>query len=226
MTAVSFVVPLHNDEFEGMLFVQSLVNSFANKDGCEIVLVDNGSTDGTLSRMHELAINYPQIKLIYYAQNQGIGYAVKMGVSQASGDKIIVLDAKTGFSLKTVEEMFLKLNSVDVVFGKRSEPVNFVEKSAVYLFSFVASVFFGKKSDYFCIVHAFNRNVKESLFKNLFMHCDLFPIELLYKIQRCGLSTVEVQVGGVHGDLKKYSFIDNIKLPVRLFLLRMKLLRV
>lgn len=225
MTITSFVIPLHDDEFEGLFFVRCVVDAFSNGDDCEIVVVDSGSTDGTLSKMHELAEKYPQIKLVYYAQNRGVGYAVKVGVLKSSGNKIVVLDAKSIFSLKTIEEIIARLESVDIVFGVRSGHKGIFEIIVVKLFSFFASIFFGKKSDYFCIVHGFCKAAAQSLFKNLLMNCDLFSLELLYKIKKQGFSNAELLVSGVHCNFKKYSFKEKLKLPVRLFLLWVKLLR-
>lgn len=225
MVSLSVVIPLHNDEFEGMLFVRALADAVSKIDGCEIILVDSGSSDGTLSRMHELAAVYPQIKLVYYAQDWGVGRAVKTGVLKSSGEKILILDPESVFSLKTFEEMQVLLDFVNVVFGKRSAPSGRVEKLVVRTFSFFASRFFGKKSDYFCIVHGFRKDVAAMLFNGLLMNCELFPIELRYKIQKNGLSSVELQVAGEHGALNKYSLKEKLKLPARLFLLWIKCLR-
>ena len=225
MAQVSIVVPLHNDEFEGLLFVRSLVEASAHLQGWEVILVDSGSTDGTLSKMHELVAKNAQIKMIYYAQDWGVGHAVHEGIFKSEGEKVIILDPKNVFSSKTIEEIISKLDSVDVVFGKRSEPDFFLGKIFVSIFSFFASSFFGKKSDYFCSTHGFRKEAARVLFKDMLMRCDLFPLELVYKIQKGGFSSVEVLASGTHGNINKYSFKEKIKFSWRLFLLWVKLLR-
>lgn len=87
----------------------------------EIVIVDDGSTDGTRKLLQEIAPKYPLIKLILQDQNQGKGSAVRAGIKHSTSDLVIIQDADLEYDprdypaiLKPIEE-----GMADVVYGSR-----------------------------------------------------------------------------------------------------------
>ena len=69
----------------------SLQNTLAGSD-TELILVDNGSTDETISFIES---HYPKTKLIKLAENKGVAYARNRGIEQAKGNYILLLDSDT-----------------------------------------------------------------------------------------------------------------------------------
>lgn len=91
---VSVVIPAYNEApvLEELLrrvdrALTPIVNSF------EIVIVDDGSQDNTWQRLSELAARYPTLRAIRLSRNFGLQAAVAMGLCEARGEAVILMDA-------------------------------------------------------------------------------------------------------------------------------------
>lgn len=72
------------------------------REDVEIILVDNGSQDGTVSFIKE---TYPHIKLISLVANMGVAYARNRGLEKASGKYLFILDNDTVAGKEAIEGM-------------------------------------------------------------------------------------------------------------------------
>jgi len=86
----------------------------------EILVVDDGSTDGTRAVLKELD-GSSSIRVILHEKNQGKGAAVMTGVRQASGDVIIIQDADLEYDPRDYPALLQPIEEglADVVFGSR-----------------------------------------------------------------------------------------------------------
>jgi glycosyltransferase involved in cell wall biosynthesis len=114
---VSVIIPCYNEK-ETIYQILDAVRD----GGCatEIVVVEDGSTDGTREMLKELAPD-PMVRIIYHDYNQGKGAAVRTGFSAAQGDVFIIQDADLEYDpreypslLKPIQEGRSK-----VVYGSR-----------------------------------------------------------------------------------------------------------
>jgi glycosyltransferase involved in cell wall biosynthesis len=92
LSLVSVVAPVYNedatiDEFYGRVC--------AALDGLpfELVLVDDGSTDGTPMKLESMATNDPRVRVVYLSRNFGHQTALTAGLDHARGDAVVMLDA-------------------------------------------------------------------------------------------------------------------------------------
>lgn len=88
----SIVIPCHNEE-ENIRKTISWLSSAQKYPDFEIVAVDDGSTDSTASILHQLALQYKNVRAVYLRENQGKGAALTAGTLVANGDIIVTIDA-------------------------------------------------------------------------------------------------------------------------------------
>jgi len=87
----------------------------------EIIVVDDGSTDGTRELLRELDEKYPELKLILHDRNQGKGAAVRSGIAEASSEYLIIQDADLEYDPRDYHAILKPMQEglADVVYGSR-----------------------------------------------------------------------------------------------------------
>ena len=111
----------------------------------EIVIVDDGSFDGT----HEILKNRADIKLVRNPYNKGYGFSIKKGIAAASGDIIAITDADGTYPIEDILLMMKKLEEgYDLIIGKRTNLKSFdpfLKKLSRYCFKQLAQFVAGEK---------------------------------------------------------------------------------
>jgi glycosyltransferase involved in cell wall biosynthesis len=83
---LSVVVPCFNEEKSLDAIVGRFFESEPEKNGYQLVLVDNGSTDGTAEKLARLVRANAFVKLVRVAKNRGYGFGIAAGLKEADGD--------------------------------------------------------------------------------------------------------------------------------------------
>lgn len=144
MDKISLIIPCFNERsgIEGTL---DEINFYLGKAIHEIIVVDDGSFDGT----HEILKNRKDIKLLRNPYNKGYGYSIKKGILAATGEIIVVTDADTTYPIESVLLMVRKLEEgYDLIIGKRSNLKSFdpsIKKLSRYLLKKIAEFVAGEK---------------------------------------------------------------------------------
>lgn len=119
---LTVVIPAYNER----LLVRELLRRVlavraAELRGLEVIVVDDGSTDGTREILGEIAADVPEVQLILQERNQGKGAAVRAGIAAATGDLIVIQDADLEYDPRDYARLvrpFLE-DGADVVYGSR-----------------------------------------------------------------------------------------------------------
>jgi len=115
---LSVIIPCFN-EVKTICTVVAAVQASPVKD-CEIIIVDDGSTDGTRDILHSV-VESQVTKVVYHNQNCGKGAALRTGFSLATGDIVIVQDADLEYDPQEYPAIIQPIldGKADVVFGSR-----------------------------------------------------------------------------------------------------------
>jgi glycosyltransferase involved in cell wall biosynthesis len=115
---VSLVVPAYNEQ---RTIAELLRRAAASRLRTEIIVVDDGSTDGTGEVLDALEVELPGLKVIHAPENRGKGAAVRLGIPETTGDIVVIQDADLEYDpadLPRLVEPLIK-GVADVVYGTR-----------------------------------------------------------------------------------------------------------
>jgi glycosyltransferase involved in cell wall biosynthesis len=121
--SISLVIPVFN-EIENLRRLYEAVSKVCRELGrsYEIVLVDDGSTDGSSAAMDELAVGDSAVKVIHFRRNFGQTAAMNAGMHAAGGEVIVTLDADLQNDPADIPLLLSKLEQgYDLVHGWRKE---------------------------------------------------------------------------------------------------------
>ena len=115
---VSVIVPIYNEEATLEHVVEELV---ALGLRLEILLVNDGSTDGSPAVMAQLAERHDTVQALHQPANRGKGAAVRRGIDESTGDIVLIQDADLEYSPSDIPALIDPLVSgkADAVFGTR-----------------------------------------------------------------------------------------------------------
>jgi glycosyltransferase involved in cell wall biosynthesis len=116
IACLSVVIPCYNEERTVLTVVKAVLESpFTN----EVIIVDDGSTDGTRALLAE--ITDPRVRVLLQAVNQGKGAALQRGFNEAGSPFVIVQDADLEYDPAEFGDLVAPLlaDKADVVYGSR-----------------------------------------------------------------------------------------------------------
>jgi len=117
--AVSFVIPCHNEEMNIRPLVDRILDLYGDYVH-EIILVNDGSSDGTAAIIEEIAKQDARVKPMHRNPPSGVGRALAEGLSQTSGLYVLSMDCDFQHLLPVFRDLFDgALEGYDVVVGSR-----------------------------------------------------------------------------------------------------------
>ncbi len=118
---LSVVVPCFNESGRIGATLERLRDFFDGQSyGAELIVVDDGSTDGTASVVAE---GHPDVRLVRYGTNRGKGHAVKQGMLEATGAYRLIYDADSSTPIEEVSKLWPRFDAgADCVIGSRTAP--------------------------------------------------------------------------------------------------------
>lgn len=132
MINVSIVIPIYNEEKNILLLVQNISTILnTTKYAYQLILVDDGSNDGTLTTLQNLAYQNNTIKYISFSRNFGHQIALKAGLDAATGDCVISMDGDMQHPPELLLPMLEKYEQgYDVVYTirKQHEDIGYIKQ--------------------------------------------------------------------------------------------------
>jgi glycosyltransferase involved in cell wall biosynthesis len=120
LSSLSIVLPCFNEE-ENVR--EAVANAIAAADACseryEVVVVDDGSCDGTVNVLSRLIAADDHVRAIVHERNRGYGEALKSGIRAAEMDWVLLADADLQFDLRDLLDFVPLAESADAIWGWR-----------------------------------------------------------------------------------------------------------
>ena len=118
---VSVVVPVYNEE-ENIEPLAAELNALAGAvPGLEVLLVDDGSTDGTWARIEGCRRKFPAVRGIRCPRNRGQSSALLVGLQSATGDVLVTMDGDMQNNPADIPKLLAEMANGDVVCGYRAQ---------------------------------------------------------------------------------------------------------
>lgn len=128
---VSVILPAYNEEETISKAIEKVQNILT--DGhydFEIIVVDDGSLDGTRKEALEAATDH-RIKVVGYSTNMGKGYAIKYGLEFAFGEYVLFMDSDMEIDPSNIHEYLSSLREADIVIASKRHPRSSVKQPTV-----------------------------------------------------------------------------------------------
>lgn len=131
----------------------------------EVIIVDDGSRDGTEAEGRLLQDLHPEVRYVRHESNRGYGEALRTGLREATGDVVFWTDGDQQFDLKELDRVWPLLDASDVVAGyriKRADPPH--RLFIAWTYNKVLWLMFGLRTrDVDCAFKAVKRPVVDSV---------------------------------------------------------------
>lgn len=201
---ISLIIPTFNEEKRLGQSLQKLSDFLKNfNQEVEVLVVDDGSNDATVSVAHSFENKFANFKIIRLEKNQGKGQAVKTGALAAKGDTIVFSDADFSTPIEEISKLLEKINQgYDIAIGSRSLNRDLVKKHQSLLRERLGRIFNGLVqilavpgiTDTQCGFKAFKASSTKNIFEKQKISGFVFDVELLYLARKQGLRIAEVPV--------------------------------
>lgn len=200
---LSIVIPCFNEE-RRLPPTLGAIRGYLRRAGLagELILVDDGSRDGTLALMRAEANRHREVRIVALTPNRGKGRAVAEGVRVARGDHILVTDADLSTPIDELPKLQRALaRGADVAIGSRAAPGareidqplhrQLMGKTFNRL---VQTLLLPGFRDTQCGFKLFRAEVAHRVFDRLFTEGFAFDVEVLVRALDAGCAVEEVPV--------------------------------
>ncbi len=175
----------------------------------EVIVVNDGSADGTAQIADELARTYPEVRVVHHPRNRGYGGALRSGFSTASKELVFYTDGDAQYDPGEISVLWAGMaDDVDLVNGykmSRSDPFHRIVIGRLYHHT-VKLLFRLRVRDVDCDFRLMRRNIFERV--QLEKSSGVICLEMMKKIQDAGFRIAEVPVHHYHRAYGKSQFFN------------------
>ena len=217
--SISIVIPAYNESTRIENALARVLECVRQQQwNAEVLVVDDGSTDGTADIVRRWAEKNPELSLVENAGNRGKGYSVRNGLLQATGEIVMFTDADLSAPIEEAERLFEALGEgADVAIGSR-----WLDKQKQTTHQPMYRRFFGRCYNWLtrtvmglpyldtqCGFKAFKREPAQDIFRLQTIERWGFDPEILFIARKLGFRVVEVPVTWGHDERSRISYLRD-----------------
>lgn len=233
--AISIVLPAYNEALRIEKCVRRVKHAVcALSSSYEIIVAEDGSTDGTSCVLTKLSKNNHSLRFLHSPVRLGKGKAIKNAFHSVKGDVIVFMDADLPANLKNLSRIVqIAKGQRGLAIGSRHVKSSRVQRSFMRTTSslaynlFVRALFLDGVRDHQCGFKAMNREVAQVVRDKVKSNGFFFDTEMILRCKRLGFPVVEVGVEWSESKKKNESgvrlFRDAAKIGIELLRFRLNI---
>jgi len=227
---LSIIIPAYNEEARLAATLEQIAAYISNSGrDTEVLVVDDGSKDGTAAVAEYFQIKIPSLRVVSNGVNRGKGYSVRRGMQEARGRIALFTDADLSAPIEEADKLLAALDKNDIAIGSRAldrslisvRQSPFREFAGILFNKIVQLILWLPFVDTQCGFKAFVREKCGIIFEQQTIERFGFDPELLYLARHHGLHAVEIPVRWGHSPATKVSMLrDSLQMFLDVFAIR------
>lgn len=197
ISGLSVILPVYNEEAVIVETVSKVHDHLSViSDKFEIVMINDGSSDGTAMRLKELQQKLSNLRVLEHKQNRGYGEALRSGFDAARQEWVFQMDSDGQFNITEIDRFIEQIDQYDVVVGYRRRRAD-VWPRAMLTWGYMALMkkLFGLKvRDVGCAFKLFKRSTWEQAKPIKATDHKIFLVEWIGKLHRARVDIKELPV--------------------------------
>jgi hypothetical protein len=218
MTYLSIIVPVHNESAVLESSINKILNAVSSiTPSFEIIIAEDGSTDGTYQIARRIADTNSSVKLLHSRKRLGRGKALKTALRKARGRIAVYMDADLSSDISYLKKLISCVeDGASIATGSRlmkgSDTKRPMKRDvASRVFNFLVRALLGSRvMDHQCGFKAFKRRDVLPLLKKVKDNYWFWDTEILVRAQKAGMRVDEIPIRWSHGRFTKVSFTKDV----------------
>jgi hypothetical protein len=211
--ALTVILPCYNEAERLPGTLQTLLAHLTEIPGeAEVLVVDDGSTDATVSVAETVAAVDARVRVLSYRPNRGKGFAVRTGMLAAQGELVVFTDADGSYSPSDLDRIVAALAQAPVAIGTRADGASgpVARRVASRAFNLAIRSALGLPfGDTQSGLKGFRRAAAQQIFSRAQVDGFAFDVEVLWLARQLSLEVIEVGVQAMERQGSKVQMLTD-----------------